>query len=112
MAAGTHNRNGEGSVTLATARPITGASFATRGRPAPLIDSTAAGLPGANATAVALCFAAADNGGSAPVLDPAKVAGKIVVCDRGANARVNKSLAVKEAGGVGMILVNTERRTR
>ena len=41
------------------------------------------------------------------VLDPAKVAGKIVVCDRGVTARVNKSLAVQEAGGVGMILINT-----
>ena len=41
------------------------------------------------------------------VLDPAKVAGKIVVCDRGTNARVDKSLAVQEAGGVGMILANT-----
>ena len=40
-------------------------------------------------------------------MDPAKVAGKIVVCDRGVNARVNKSLAVQQAGGVGMILVNT-----
>ncbi len=44
---------------------------------------------------------------AASTLDPAKVAGKIVVCDRGVNARVNKSLAVKEAGGVGMMLVNT-----
>jgi len=41
-----------------------------------------------------------------PVLDPAVVAGKIVVCERGVTARVNKSLAVQEAGGVGMILVN------
>ena len=40
------------------------------------------------------------------MLDPAKVAGKIVVCDRGVTARVNKSLAVQEAGGVGMILLN------
>ena len=32
-----------------------------------------------------------------------KIAGKIVVCDRGVNARVDKSLAVKKAGGVGMI---------
>ena len=46
------------------------------------------------------------NGGT-PALDPAKVAGKIVVCDRGTNARVDKSLAVMEAGGVGMILLNT-----
>ena len=41
------------------------------------------------------------------MLDPAKVAGKIVVCDRGVTGRINKSLAVQEAGGVGMILVNT-----
>ncbi|MHA4875243.1 PA domain-containing protein, partial [Enterococcus faecium] len=27
-------------------------------------------------------------------------------CDRGQNARIEKSQAVKEAGGVGMILVN------
>ncbi|GAV65941.1 Peptidase_S8 domain-containing protein/PA domain-containing protein/Inhibitor_I9 domain-containing protein [Cephalotus follicularis] len=40
-------------------------------------------------------------------LDPAAVAGKIVVCDRGANSRVQKGLVVKDAGGVGMILINT-----
>ena len=40
------------------------------------------------------------------MLDPAKVAGKIVLCDRGMNALVNKSLAVKEAGGIGMVLRN------
>ena len=41
------------------------------------------------------------------MLDPAKVAGKIVVCQRGVTARVNKSLAVQQAGGVGMILFNS-----
>ncbi|SNC73326.1 Putative cell wall-binding protein [Kytococcus aerolatus] len=40
-------------------------------------------------------------------LDAAKVAGKIVVCDRGENARTEKSDTVAEAGGVGMVLVNT-----
>ncbi|MDW4574352.1 S8 family serine peptidase [Microbacterium sp. M3] len=39
-------------------------------------------------------------------LDPAKAAGKIVVCDRGANARVEKSQEVAAAGGTAMILVN------
>ncbi|KAK4365645.1 hypothetical protein RND71_013525 [Anisodus tanguticus] len=39
-------------------------------------------------------------------LDSKKVAGKIVLCDRGGNARVEKGSAVKEAGGVGMILAN------
>ncbi|KAL5559145.1 hypothetical protein UlMin_035356 [Ulmus minor] len=37
-----------------------------------------------------------------------KVAGKIVICDRGGNSRVQKGKIVKEAGGVGMILANTE----
>lgn len=41
-------------------------------------------------------------------LDPEKVAGKIVLCERGGNARVEKGGAVKLAGGAGMILANTE----
>jgi len=106
VAAGTHNRDGAGSVTLGNGVTYNGASLASSAVGAPFIDSTAAGLPGADATAVALCYAAVDNGGVA-VLDPAKVAGKIVLCDRGVTARVNKSLAVQEAGGVGMVLVNT-----
>ncbi|GAA3635974.1 hypothetical protein GCM10022200_19130 [Microbacterium awajiense] len=39
-------------------------------------------------------------------IDPAAAAGKIVVCDRGVIARVEKSQAVDEAGGIGMVLVN------
>ncbi|RWW78600.1 hypothetical protein BHE74_00013173 [Ensete ventricosum] len=39
-------------------------------------------------------------------LDAAVVAGKIVLCERGANARVEKGSAVKLAGGAGMILAN------
>ena len=106
VAAGTHNRDGAGSVTLGNGATYSGASVATAVGPSPFIDSTAAGLPGADPVALALCFATVDNGGVA-VLDPAKVAGKIVLCDRGVTARVNKSLAVQEAGGVGMVLVNT-----
>ncbi len=106
VAAGTHNRDGQGSVTLGNGATYNGASVATALPSKPLIASTDAGLAGADPTAVALCFAAVDNGGVA-VLDPAKVAGKIVVCDRGVTARVNKSLAVQQAGGVGMVLANT-----
>jgi len=40
-------------------------------------------------------------------LEPSKVQGKIVVCDRGGNARVEKGSAVKLAGGLGMIMTNT-----
>jgi subtilisin family serine protease len=40
-------------------------------------------------------------------LDPAEVKGKVVLCDRGANSRVEKGQVVKQAGGVGMVLANT-----
>ncbi|KAE9608186.1 hypothetical protein Lal_00003513 [Lupinus albus] len=40
-------------------------------------------------------------------LDPKLVRGKVVFCDRGSNARLEKGLVVKKAGGVGMILANT-----
>lgn len=103
VAAGTHNRSGSGSVTLGNGMTYYGASLAAAVGPAPLINSTAAGLPGADPTQLALCYSSADG---VLVLDPAKVAGKIVVCDRGVTARVNKSLAVFEAGGIGMILIN------
>ncbi|MBW9109771.1 S8 family serine peptidase [Microbacterium ureisolvens] len=53
---------------------------------------------GADPAQAALCFL--------DTLDAAKVAGKIVVCDRGTNARVQKSQTVDEAGGIGMVLVN------
>ncbi|MEO5778956.1 MAG: S8 family serine peptidase [Arthrobacter oryzae] len=39
-------------------------------------------------------------------LDPAKIAGRVVVCDRGVVDRVEKSAEVLRGGGVGMILVN------
>ena len=105
VAAGTHNRSVSGSVTLGNGATYYGASIAAAVGPAPLVNSDAVGLPGANATALNLCFSAAANGG-VPVLDPALVTGKIVVCERGSNARVDKSLAVQQAGGVGMILIN------
>uniref|UniRef100_A0A5B7AZ88 Putative subtilisin-like protease n=1 Tax=Davidia involucrata TaxID=16924 RepID=A0A5B7AZ88_DAVIN len=40
-------------------------------------------------------------------LIPEKVSGKIVLCDRGVNARVQKGAVVKAAGGAGMVLANT-----
>lgn len=103
VAAGTHNRSMIGTVTLGDGSTYYGSSTSTAEVTAPLISSTDAGLAGADPTQVRLCYSSLDGGN---VLDPAKVAGKIVVCDRGVTARVNKSLAVKEAGGVGMILIN------
>ena len=40
-------------------------------------------------------------------LDAARAEGKIVVCDRGDGARVDKSATVADAGGAGMVLANT-----
>lgn len=108
VAAGTHNRTALGSVTLGDGSTLYGASLASTAVTAPLIDSIYAGLPGANTTALALCYSSLDGGN---LLDPAKVAGKIFLCDRGTTARVNKSYAVMEAGGVGMILVNPTAST-
>jgi len=104
VAAGTHNRSAIGSVTLGDGTTYYGPSLAAAPVTAPLIDSIAAGIDGADPVMLALCYSTLDGGN---MLDPAKVAGKIVVCDRGTTARVNKSYAVMEAGGVGMILVNT-----
>jgi subtilisin family serine protease len=104
VAAGTHNRNGSGSVTLGNGTTYSGASIAAPVGPVSVVLATASGLPGADPNLLRQCFS------SPAQLDPAKVAGKIVVCERGgsvvANARVDKSLAVKNAGGVGMILYN------
>ena len=58
----------------------------------------AANVGAAGSTSPALCGAGS--------LDPAKIAGKVVVCDRGVVDRVEKSAEVKRGGGVGMILVN------
>ncbi|KAF3959255.1 hypothetical protein CMV_015917 [Castanea mollissima] len=40
-------------------------------------------------------------------LEPDFARGKVVVCDRGVNARVEKGAVVRDAGGVGMIIANT-----
>ena len=98
VAAGTHNRTGLGTVTVG-GTTYDGRSASAAAVTAPAILSTSAGLAGADADEVRLCFLGA--------LDPAKVAGKIVFCDRGVNARIDKSLEVKQKGGLGMILANT-----
>ena len=109
VAAGTHNREISGSANLG-GTVYSGASLAAAPVTAPTISSTDAVAEGADPEAARLCFSTFTNG-DAPALDPAKVAGKIVVCDRGNNARVDKSLAVLEAGGVGMILLNVNNNS-
>ena len=111
VAAGTHTRDATASVVLGDGATYVGSSTTTTSTAqVPFINSVTAGLPGASANALRLCYAAVDNGGVA-VLDPAKIAGKIVLCERGVTARVNKSAAVAAAGGVGMVLINPTPNT-
>lgn len=107
IAAATHNRFLKGDVTLGNGAKYSGASLniTALATGTPIIRSEDAAMSGASAAAAKLCFSTGWNGG-VPVLDPAKVAGKIVTCVRGTNDRTNKSLAVKEAGGVGMVMVD------
>ena len=98
VAASTHNRGGNGTVTFGNGVTLAGASVAPTSVTGSLVDSTTAGKAGANADDVRLCAPGS--------LDPTKVTGKIVVCDRGVVARTDKSFAVREAGGIGMVLVN------
>lgn len=90
VAASTH-RSSNGTVTLGDNSSYTGATINLTGAgPASLVYAGDVGDP--------LCFPGS--------LNPSLVAGKIVACDRGVNARVEKSFAVQQAGGVGMILMN------
>ncbi len=92
-------RKAYGVVELGDHRRFLGASTTlTLPTQTPLITSIAGKLASAADGDADLCF---DN-----TLDPALVTGKIVICTRGVNARIDKSFEVKRAGGVGMVLVN------
>jgi subtilisin family serine protease len=104
VAAGTHNRDGTTTITLGNGATYTGASLTNGVGPAPIVRAQDSGVSGADPNLLRQCFS------DPVVLDPAKVTGKIVVCERGgaapANARVDKSLAVGNAGGVGVVVAN------
>jgi subtilisin family serine protease len=88
VGANTQSRFFQGTVELGNGATYTGASITAGVDWAPLVD-------------------AADAGGDLCVpgtLDPADVEGAIVLCRRGTIARVAKSLAVMDAGGVGMVM--------
>ncbi|MCL1870242.1 MAG: S8 family serine peptidase [Promicromonosporaceae bacterium] len=109
VAAGTDDRNTSRSVTLGNGQAYKGLGELAGLPSTALVDAANAGLPGASAEAATLCFSDADNdrsNGVTPVLDPAKVAGKIVLCERGTNGRVDKGTAVLAAGGAGIIMYN------
>lgn len=106
----THNRLYVGDVTLGDGVVLTGASGNAKNEPTPLIRARDAGMPGIDPNNINLnrCFGKADGTATPVYLDPAKVAGKILVCDRGDNVLVNKSANGKNAGAVGVIIANAE----
>jgi subtilisin family serine protease len=83
--------NGARYVGASTTGPLTTA--------APIATAVTVKLASATDHDAALCFAGS--------LDPAKATGKVVVCDRGVIARIDKGFEVKRAGGVGIVLANT-----
>jgi subtilisin family serine protease len=91
VAAETHDRVGEGSAVV-DGVTYAGASAGTGSASGQLVTFGTPGSP------QRLCFLNS--------LNSAAVAGKIVFCERGVNARVEKSFEVQRAGGIGMILVN------
>jgi hypothetical protein len=99
VAAGTHDRGYTATVTTGDNSVFDGASSLGSGvGPAPLVYAADVVATDATLEEGTLCYPG--------TLDADLVAGKIVLCDRGIIARVDKSLAVAQAGGVGMILAN------
>jgi subtilisin family serine protease len=88
VGASTQKRFLAGTVVLGNGAKYTGASITSGAGPAPLVDAASLGN--------AICDPAVPFTGD--------VTGKIVVCQRGVTARVAKSEAVYNAGGVGMIM--------
>ena len=99
VAAGTHDRFFRGTGTMGDGSVYDGAMLATGPVSGDLVYAGDVPAGGIDPASAALCFP--------DTLDDAKVAGKIVVCDRGAIARVAKSAEVARAGGIGMIHANT-----
>lgn len=98
VAASTHTRF-ENTVVLGDGTEIVGASISRTTLPSTrLVDAAKAGNGSAAATDTALCAPGS--------LDPAKVTGTIVVCQRGVYDRVAKSAEVHRAGGAGVVLAN------
>ncbi|PKI71286.1 hypothetical protein CRG98_008286 [Punica granatum] len=100
VGAGTIDRDFPAYVSLGNGKNYSGVSLYS-GSPLPktLLPFVYAGNV-SNATNGNLCMVG--------TLDSNKVAGKIVLCDRGMNSRVQKGLVVKQAGGAGMVLANTD----
>ncbi|GAA2216626.1 hypothetical protein GCM10010429_44240 [Micromonospora olivasterospora] len=98
VAASTHDRSSTKTAALGNGASYTGVGVGGAVAATGLVDATAAGKAGVPVADAELCLLNS--------LDPARVTGKIVLCKRGVNARTEKSLTVRDAGGVGMIQYN------
>ncbi|CAA0841020.1 Subtilisin-like protease SBT1.7 [Striga hermonthica] len=99
VGAGTIDRDFPARVALGNGRNFSGVSLFNG---SPLRDGLLTFIYAGNATNTTngnLCMTG--------TLLPEKVRGKIVLCDRGVNPRVQKGAVVKAAGGAGMVLTNT-----
>ncbi|PHT56754.1 Subtilisin-like protease SBT1.6 [Capsicum baccatum] len=100
VGAGTLDRDFPAYVSLGNGKNFSGVSlYAGDSLPNKMLPFVYAGNA-SNATNGNLCMTG--------TLIPEKVKGKIVLCDRGINARVQKGSVVKAAGGAGMVLANTD----
>ncbi|WP_256842925.1 S8 family serine peptidase [Ornithinimicrobium cryptoxanthini] len=97
VAASTHNRGAENSVTLGDGATYDGVGY---GGPvdAPLVYAGDIPATGVAATEAELCAPGA--------VDDTAADGNIVVCMRGAYALVDKGSEVANSGGVGMVMIN------
>ncbi|XAR65674.1 Tripeptidyl-peptidase II, partial [Bertholletia excelsa] len=101
VGASTIDRQFEAVVELANGKRFKGTSLSAQlpsKKQYPLITGAQAKLANSSAEDANLC-----EGGT---LDPKKVKGKILVCLRGGNARVDKGVQAYIAGAAGMILCN------
>lgn len=100
VGAGTLDRDFPAVASVSNGKKYAGVSlFRGESLPHGMLPAVYAGNA-SNATSGSLCMTG--------TLIPEKVKGKIVLCDRGVNPRVQKGAVVKAAGGLGMILANTE----
>ncbi|KAL5798166.1 hypothetical protein ACOSQ2_002986 [Xanthoceras sorbifolium] len=102
VAASTTDRDFPSYVVLGDQKRFKGQSLSVKGLPGnkyfPLISAADAKGPNATTEDALLC----EDG----TLDPKKANGKIVVCLRGVNSRVEKGEQAALAGAVGMVLAN------